>query len=243
MPERNLRRFDYHAHDYRIAPKLGLIVLQADEVIENEIRHWLPPGTELFHSRVPSGRDVSRESLAAMEAEIGPATSLLPTSAEIDAVAYCCTSGTCVIGEERVTEIIRTELPGVSVTNPLTAVKANLQAVGAREIAVLTPYVPEVSEALASHLEGVGFRLSALGSFYEAEEAKVTRIAPQSILDAVVAMGEKPGCDAVFLSCTNLRTLTLLEKAKHLIGKPVISSNSALAFHLTRLADQACVSK
>jgi maleate isomerase len=235
-----MQKLDYTEQSY-VSPgtAIGLILLQTDEVLENEIRSMLPAASTLFHTRVPSGDEVTSETLSRMEAEIPAATRLLPPAGKLGVVAYCCTSGSTVIGEGKVAKAVHSVLPGVKVTNPLTAVKANLRHIGARRIALLTPYEPQVSQAMADHLAGEGFEITRFGSFYEKEEAKVTRISRQSILDAVVAIGTGDHCDAVFASCTNLRTVDLLEEAALAIGKPLISSNSALAWHIAMLADQA----
>ena len=220
---------------------MGLILLQTDEVLENEIRVLFdnvkldgstPP---LYHSRVPSGAAVTPETLAAMEAAIPDAVRLLPPAADIGVIAYCCTSGSVVIGEENVARAVHSVRPGVKVTNPIAAVKAQLSDLGAKRIGLLTPYEPQVSTAMADHLEENGFIISSFGAFGEKEEAKVTRISQASILEAIQAVGSGDQCDCVFASCTNLRTADLLEEAARRIGKPVISSNSALAWHIARL--------
>ena len=51
----------------RAEPRLGLIVLQADETIENEFRRIIPSHATLHVSRVPSGREVTTDSLSEME--------------------------------------------------------------------------------------------------------------------------------------------------------------------------------
>ena len=214
---------------------IGLVLLQTDEVLENEIRQMLPETAVIYHTRVPSSKQVSSESLAAMEAEIPVAVGLLPATGGIGVIAYCCTSGTTIIGEENVAAAIHSVLPKVKITNPLSAVKAHLKHLGAKRIGLLTPYEPQVSQAMADHLEKEGFEISSFGSFHEKEEAKVTRISRQSILDAIQEIGSGDQCDVVFASCTNLRTLDLLEQAAQKIGKPVISSNSALAWHIGEL--------
>ena len=43
-------------------------------------------------------------------------------------------------------------------------------------------------------------------------------------------------CDGLFLSCTNLRTLDVIEEMEARLGMPVLSSNQVLAWHLFRLA-------
>jgi maleate isomerase len=164
--------------------------------------------------------------------------SLFPPAGKLGVVAYCCTSGSTVIGENNVAKAVHSVLPDVKVTNPLMAVKANLIASGAKRIGLLTPYEPHVSQAMADHLTDNGFEISSFGSFYEKEEAKVTRISAASILAAVDEIGSGNQCDAVFASCTNLRTADILKEAEKRIGKPVISSNSALAWHINQLLER-----
>lgn len=84
-----------------------------------------------------------------------------------------------------------------------------------------------------------GIATPVFGSFDEASEAKVARIDRASIVEAAVALGQDPAVDAVFLSCTNLRTLDALAEIEDRIGKPALSSNQALAWRMARLAGAA----
>ena len=216
---------------------LGLIVLQADETVEPEFRTLLDlEGVALYHSRVPSGAEVTPESLAAMRAEIPAATRLLPPEAMLDVVGYACTSGATVIGETAVAAAIHSVRPGVATSDPLTAVKAACRALGVRRLGFVTPYVAEVSAALRRKLEDAGLAIAAFGSFEESEEAVVARITPDSVLDAILAVGAAPDCEAVFASCTNLRATGVIAEAEARLGKPVMTSNQALAWHMLRLA-------
>jgi len=88
------------------APTVGVVVLQTDEVVEDELRHWLTPGTRILHTRIPNDQSVNAETLGAMEAALPHALTLLPVAAPIAVIAYGCTSGTTVIGEERVTQLV-----------------------------------------------------------------------------------------------------------------------------------------
>jgi len=168
------------------ATRLGLIVLQSDEVIEGEFRRLLDlEDVSLLHSRVPSGREVTPETLALMEAELPAAVRLLPPGLPFDAVAYACTSGATVIGEARVAAAIHEVLPCVAVSNPLSAAKAALRALGLRRIGFVTPYVAVVSGAMRDNLTGDGFEIAAFGSFEVAEDGVVARMTPACILAAI----------------------------------------------------------
>lgn len=225
--------------------RLGLIVLHVDETIETEFRRLVDlEGVAVHWTRVPSGTELTEETLAAMAAEIPAAARLLPPAATLDVVGYACTSGATIIGPENVARSIREARPridpgsfaGTAITDPLTAVKAACRTLGVRRPGFVTPYVPSVSAALRAALEADGLTIAAFGSFEQSEERMVARITPASIHDAILRIGRSADCDAVFVSCTNARTLEILESAERELGVPVISSNQALAWHMLRLA-------
>lgn len=213
-------------------PAVGLVVLQSDETMEYELRQWLPDKVRLFHTRIPNELVVTKETLHRMKAALPAATALLPAATQFKVIVYGCTSGTTVIGESAVTDAVQSVFPTARVTNPLSAIKAQLAFIEARRIALLTPYVPEVTAALIKVLESSGIDVVQGASFNESHDDRVARISKQSLLDALAQLGKTPGIDAIVASCTNLRTHALLDEASKQTGVPVISSNSALAWHI-----------
>jgi maleate isomerase len=85
-------------------------------------------------------------------------------------------------------------------------------------------------------LEDAGCRIVGFASFLEQDDRVVAKISERSILAAIKATAEKCDCDVVIVSCTNLRVAGVVEKAEEMIGCPVISSNTALAWNMLRLA-------
>jgi maleate isomerase len=218
-------------------PTLGLVVLQAEETIEDEFRHYLRDRSViLHHTRIPSGQAVTHDTLTAMEADLGAAIGLFPVGANFDVIGYACTSASSVIGEDRVASLITSARPGVRPTNPATAAKAGLRALGIQRIAVLTPYNIAVTGDIVKMFEAGGFDILGVTTFDEEVEANVARITPQSILEAAVAAGEGGDTEAVFISCTNLRCAGMIAAAEEQLGKPVLSSNLALLWHMLTLA-------
>ena len=215
--------------------RLGLILLQVDETLENEARQVLGPGVACYHSRVASRSEVTPEALTEMEADLPRAAALLPRAAKLDAIGYACTSGATVIGTEVVAAIVRKVHPQSAVTDPVTAAIAALRALGAMRIGFLTPYVPGVSSAIRTLLERSGYEIARYASYEQKEEMTVARIREPSTLSAILELGATD-CDAVFASCTNLRTFSIIDDAETVLGKPVISSNQALLWHMLRLA-------
>lgn len=217
---------------------LGLLVLQTDETIEADMRQMLPAnGVSLYVSRVPSAPEVTRETLAQMGPELAGAAGLLPSSLDYRAVGYGCTSGTSVIGADRVAEAVREGCRAAQVTNPMTALVAACRALEVTRLAFLTPYIPAVSEGLRAALAREGVACAALGGFDEAEEAKVARIDAPSIIAAATTLAQSAQADALFLSCTNLRTMEVIAPLEKALEMPVLSSNQVLAWHMLKLAD------
>ncbi|ASJ74837.1 hypothetical protein [Granulosicoccus antarcticus] len=172
--------------DHPDEPAVGLIVLQTDETLEHELRLGLPDKIRLFHSRIPNSVDISTDSLLAMKAAMPTTLALLPSTTAFRVIVYGCTSAATVIGEQAVTETVRSVFPQVAVTNPLSAIKARLTS-----------------------------------------------------LQAMEALIADTSVDAIVASCTNLRMSGMPSDASARLGVPVISSNSALIWHIQTLLD-AC---
>lgn len=165
-------------------PRLGLVVLQSDETIEGDFRRLVPDGADLLVSRVPSGDEVTPESLAGMEAHLTAAAALFPPWARFDAVGYGCTSGTAQIGAENVARRISAGAHTAAVTEPVSALIAACRALGIRRLGLVSPYVAPVSGRLRQVLEQAGISTPAFGSFEIAEEARVVRIDAASLVRA-----------------------------------------------------------
>ncbi len=214
---------------------LGLIVLQVDQVVERDFRRLFAPELALHVSRVPSGADLNPGTIAAMEHELPRAANLLPPAATFGAVGYACTSGAALIGPPRVAELVASAARTGAVTDPLTAAFAALAALGARSVALVSPYVDSVAAPVRRAFETAGYAMPATLSFGEEAEARVARIAPAA-LRAAARGAAASGADAVFLSCTNLRTLDVIDDLEAELGCPVLSSNLVLAWHMAMLS-------
>ncbi|MEQ8321562.1 MAG: Asp/Glu racemase [Rhodospirillales bacterium] len=217
-------------------PAVGLILLQTDELIEFELgKLFLSLGVRVYQNRIPCMPEVRPETLIMMAETMTARAAMLPREAGIKSIAYGCTSGATILGEDRVTELIREAHPDVAVTNPLSALKAACRALGVRKLGIVSPYVVEVSEVLYAAIQASGIEVSTYGSFEQAEDQTVARIAPQSVLDAIVEIG-RGDCDAVFASCTALRAMENIPEAERRLDKPVLCSNQVMGWHMLRLA-------
>lgn len=215
--------------------RLGLVVLSTDETLESEARQVLS-GRDigLYHTRIFSADTVTPESLMAMQARMASSVSLLPEG--VQAIGYGCTSASVIIGPEGVEQQVQSVRPGVPVTNPISGVLAGLNALGARRIAMVTPYTAQVAAPMRVFLEQKGVRVIEEISFGEEDDRNVARITEESTRAAVLKAAEGGDVQAVFASCTNLRTFGVIDGLEAELGLPVISSNQALIWHLLHTA-------
>ena len=238
------------ANDDETAAQLGLITLETDLTIETELRHFIGDsvGTKvghgqkptILHSRIACDDKVTSENLTAMSDRFGESLALFPPGYRFDVVGYGCTSASLMIGEKTVQDIIKSYIHVNHVTTPLTGARRALRAIRARQIGYLAPYISEISSQMCSLLRDEdGLQIAVAATFGEGRDSVVGCIHPQSILDAIDAMVDQAPrqLDAIFISCTSLKCAAIIDTAEAKHGIPVISSNSAIAWDMARLAN------
>jgi maleate isomerase len=217
---------------------IGLIVLATDHTIEHEWRALFAglDGVGFYESRIANAAAINPDTLRLMEKDIAGCTAVIRPGERIDTVAYGCTSATIVIGEDTVFRRIREARPNARCTTPITAAIAGLKAMGAKRIAMLTPYVDEINRMMRGFVMGQGLDVPVFGSFSHENDNEVARIDETSVRRAALELGRHPSVDAVFVSCTSIRLAHFAADLEAALGKPVTSSNHAMAWHALRLS-------
>jgi maleate isomerase len=216
---------------------IGLIVLASDQTIEHEYRLMLNlPGVAIYQSRIWNDSNITPDTLRAMDGGIAGAARLILPGMPMDVIGFGCTSATMVLGEAAIGARIREARPGIAFTTPVTGAFAAFRALGARRIAVLTPYSDTVNEGIRAYVERAGFAVVAMASFNEPNDRIVARITPAAIAAAAEQLVSGSGAQALFVSCTSLRLVEQVAALETRIGIPATSSNHALAWHSLRLA-------
>ncbi|WP_010489458.1 maleate cis-trans isomerase family protein [Pseudomonas sp. S9] len=231
------QHFDHQSACDNGRVRIGLIQLASDFTLENEWRQLLGERVELYSTRTPCSPTVTPDGLRRMAQDLTQSAALLVPGLPLDVLAFGCTSGSILIGEQEVSRLINLAHPGIAVTNPWSAVKAALRELNARKVAVLTPYIGEVNYPIYLGLQQAGLEISAFGTFAVLDDALIPRIPADAIAQAAeqLLLGSK--ANALFLSCTNLHSLELLDELEQRLGLPVISSNQALFWHALQLTN------
>lgn len=216
---------------------VGLIVLSTDQTLEMELGPYLrKAGLAHYISRIKVADDITPQTLKAMGDLIPSSAELLDPEAQIKAIGYGCTSASCFLGSDYVAARVHEAHPDIAVCDPISSVMAACEHLGVKRIAMLTPYRLDVTTQMRKVLENNDFSVSYVETFDQMKDAKVARISESSVLNAVCDIGAGD-CDAVFISCTNLRSFSIIEEAEKRLGKPVLSSNSAFLWAVLKAMD------
>jgi maleate cis-trans isomerase len=215
--------------------KVGLMVPANNTTMEHELLTWLPAGSTCTTLRIPRGKGMlTADTLPEYKAQALALARQFATPA-IDALAYGCTAAGFISGPAG-DAALQSELGVVSgkpvVTTARSMVLA-LQEIGAKDIALVTPYLDDVNERLKAFLNDGGIRVRRFASFYaqnvdelgRIEAGAVARLARETIDDA---------CDALFIACSQLPTAAILEGLGREFGRPALSSIQATAHFVAR---------
>lgn len=217
--------------------RIGMVVLATDYTLEHELRHLITlPGVDIYHARIANSPNITPDTLRAMQPLITSTAELILPGDTLDVLAFACTSASIVLGTPTVAENLKAAKPEAKTTNPAFAAFNAFRALGAKRIALLTPYAKSVNEMVQQSVEEAGFEVPVFGSFNEPHDPTVAAIDTPSLKDAIARIITKHQVDAVFISCTSVRIAADVAAIEAELGVPVTSSNHALAWHCLRLA-------
>lgn len=211
--------------------RLGLMVPANNTTMEPELLAWLP-GAHCTTLRIPRGKGLLGP--AEIPAYVAQALELAKgyDRAHTDIVAYGCTAAGFIGGPAR-DAAIQTELAkitGKPVVTTASAMIAVLRHIGAKRIAVVTPYLDLVNERLRAYLEQSGITVLKLASFKAATTDELAAITPGQI-KTLARETMTPDADAMFIACSQLPTKDIMGGLEQEFGRPVWSSIKATAWH------------
>lgn len=225
-------RFDEGSHP---RAKIGYVLLATEQTVQDDVIRLRPPGVGIHFTRAAIPDSITNESLAAQADLLADCAAGLLPDGSLDVVCYACTSGSLVIGEERVFAELNRGAPNAKATSLITGVIRALKQLQARRIVVATPYLDEVNQREVDYLEQAGFEVISLCGLNLEKDSDMVRVAPDYITEFALAQ-DHPDADAIFISCGALRTLDVIGEIESHAGKPAICSNQAMIWDCLRLA-------
>ena len=219
--------------------RLGFLVPPGNPTVETEMIELAPAGVSVHFQRmvargVPGAPDGQSERNQMMLDHIDESVEML-AMVKPDVIVIAHTATSYHLGREREADLLGrlSVVTGTRVTTAFASVAAALQRLGVRRIALGAPYARETMLQGKAHLEANGFEvvsfdnLPGVTNIYDETAERAYRLARHIDTEAA---------EAVFLTGTGLPTLPVLEALEQDLGKPVISSASAMMWHALRLA-------
>ena len=220
------------------ALSVGLMVPNNNTTMEPELLAWLPEGSTCRTLRIPRGKGtLTPADLPDYLAQASTLAAQL-TDASIDLVVYGCTAAGFLAGPERDAAVAAdlARITGKRVVTTASAMTAVLDHIGARRIALVTPYLDLVNERLTAFLEQCGITVEVLSSFRAQTVDELAAITSTQIsVRAREAM--RPDLDALFIACSQLPTHAILKDLERELGVPVWSSIRATAWQAMRVIE------
>lgn len=210
--------------------RIGLLVPSINTTMETEFWQIAPEGVSVHSARIAGGRHGTPEELRGMENASKKAAEDV-AMVEPDVVVYGCTSGSFFEGPEwnkkiceQLSEI--TKAPTVTTAGGMAAC---LMAGGHKKVDVVTPYVDLTNERLKQFLKAHGIDVLKLGTFDMLDMFDHAKVLPEEIYRKVKET-VSPDTDAVFVACTQLRALEVVDLLERDLGLPVYSAVQASAW-------------
>jgi maleate cis-trans isomerase len=210
--------------------RIGLLVPSINTTMEPEFWRIAPHGVSVHSARIAGGRHGTPEELRSMEGASKHAAAEI-AMVEPDVVVYGCTSGSFFEGpawNKKICDQL-TAITGAPTVTTAGAMAACLMARGHKKIDVVTPYVDVTNERLRQFVKAHGIEVLKLGTFDMLDMFDHAKVEPAEIYAKVKEI-TTPDAEAVFVACTQLRALEVLDVLERDLGKPVYSAVQASAW-------------
>ncbi len=213
--------------------RIGVLVPFTNTNLEPDIILLSPPGVSVHSARL-GDYDVDEIPDAAQMAGLGAAdideTLRLIGGVKPDVVLYGCTSATLSHGVSFDRDL-SAKVEAISGAKTITAAGALVSALASlkiKKIAFASPYVASLNDVAIAFLADSGCETVsradypvALGNYGQGE------LTPDAVYDLAMR-ADHADAEALVLSCTDMRSVEVIERLESDLGKPVITSNQAM---------------
>src|SRR5215472_13215272 len=190
--------------------RIGLLVPSVNIVVEPETSLMLPEGVTAHAARVSleSSEELAGVSDLVRNAE-NAVKQLLP--ARVEVIGFACTTASFyagVKGEQRLRARLE-KVGGVPVVTAIGAVVVAFAWLGARRVAMATPYSTRVNALAEAFLNASGIDVVSSAGLEIHDTADIGFVDEETVL-RIARRAVRVGVDALFLSCTNLPTVSVI---------------------------------
>ena len=211
-----------------INSKVGLIALSTDFMIEKDFKKIIENmNIDLFVNRIRSYHPLTKENLIKMGENVTEVSKDILPDEKLDCVVYGCTSGTIASGYDSIKNKINLAKPEARVVTPSSAAVNALRKMNVKKVSIFTPYSEKLNNDVVDYFKKENFIVTSNSYFDILYDNDIAKVDPDYLFEVITKMdlGE---AEAVFLSCTNLPALNIVDKLEKKLNKIVLSSNQVL---------------
>nr|WP_188236780.1 Asp/Glu racemase [Sphingopyxis sp. LK2115] len=201
-------------------------------------REGVAPERFTFHSSRMRMKKVTREELAAMDAD-SDRCALELSDAAVDVLGYACLvaimsmgAGYHRVSEARLHQRTVDNGHAAPVVTSAGALIEGLNALGARRIALVAPYMKPLTEMVVGYIEGEGIAVADWLALEIPDNLEVAAQDPARLLDHYTRL-DLSGVDALVLSaCVQMPSLPAVQQIEDRVGLPVVSAAICTAYQM-----------
>jgi maleate isomerase len=222
--------------------RIGLIVPSSNVTMETEIplmlqrRSQVAPETFTFHSSRMRMRRVTKTELVEMDSDSDRCAVEL-SDARCDALAYACLiavmaqgPGYHVTSEARLSRVAAENGAPAPVVSSAGALVRGIQALGARRVAMIAPYVKSLTALVIEYLKACGIEVTDAISLEVPDNLEVAQLDPMRLIALAEGLDRKDADAVVLSACVQLPSLPAIQEAEDRLGLPVLSAASATVY-------------
>jgi len=209
-------------------PRVGLIALASDFTIEKDFINVIKDKKiDFFVNRIECYNPLTKENLIKMSDKVTDVTKDILPDQELDCVVYGCTSGTIAAGHASIEKRVKEAKPMADVSTPSTAAIKALKKMNIKKVSIFTPYSKKLNDDVLDYFESEGFEVTSNLYFDIQDDYDIGKV-DQNYLYEVLSKIDLNDADALFVSCTALPVLEIIDKLEKKLDTIVLSSNQAL---------------
>jgi len=230
----------------RVHYRIGQIVPSSNTTMETEIpamlraREGVLPEHFTFHSSRMRMKHVTKDELAKMDAD-SDRCALELSDARVDVLGYACLVAIMAMGrgyhrqsEARLRALTLENEGAAPVVTSAGALVEGLQALGARKVAVLAPYMKPLTALVVNYLEHEGIEVLDAVSLEISDNLEVGAQDPRAPIEISRRLNTA-NCDAVVVSaCVQMPSLASVQPVEDRIGLPVVSSSVCTTWRMLK---------
>ena len=209
-------------------PRIGLIALATDFRIEKDFINVIKDqNIDFFVNRIHCYAPLTSENLIKMSNTVTEISEDILPNEKIDCVVYGCTSGTIAAGYDTIKKKVNLAKPEAKVTTPSTAAINALRKMNIKNISIFTPYSKALNDDVVKYFENQNFKITSNAYFDITNDLDIGKVDEDYLYKTLLEM-DLGNADCLFISCTALPALSIIEKLEKKLNKVVLSSNQVL---------------